>query len=75
MLCLQGFARYSVDGKWHVPHFEKMLYDQAQILRSYSEAYQATKDVHFSEIINDIVTYVTRDLRHPVRLLLIKILW
>ncbi|XP_057324268.1 spermatogenesis-associated protein 20 [Microplitis mediator] len=60
----QGFARYSVDGKWHVPHFEKMLYDQAQLLRSYSNAYIVTKDKFFSDIVDDIVTYVTRDLRH-----------
>ncbi|KAK0168869.1 hypothetical protein PV327_002632 [Microctonus hyperodae] len=60
----QGFARYSVDGKWHVPHFEKMLYDQGQLLRSYSNAYVVTKDRFFAEIIDDIVTYVTRDLRH-----------
>ncbi|XP_014217946.1 spermatogenesis-associated protein 20-like, partial [Copidosoma floridanum] len=61
----QGFARYSVDEKWHVPHFEKMLYDQGQLLRSYSEAYLATKKPFFAEITNDIVTYVVRDLRHP----------
>ncbi|XP_016842414.1 spermatogenesis-associated protein 20 isoform X1 [Nasonia vitripennis] len=61
----QGFSRYSVDGKWHVPHFEKMLYDQGQLLRSYSEAYLASKDPLFAEIVNDIVTYVARDLRHP----------
>lgn len=64
---LQGFARYSVDGKWHVPHFEKMLYDQGQLLRSYAEAYSASKDPFFAEITNDIVTYVIRDLRHHVR--------
>ncbi|XP_063995004.1 spermatogenesis-associated protein 20 isoform X1 [Diachasmimorpha longicaudata] len=60
----QGFSRYSVDGKWHVPHFEKMLYDQGQLLRSYSNAFVATKDTFYSDIIDDIVTYVTRDLRH-----------
>ncbi|XP_015590686.1 spermatogenesis-associated protein 20 isoform X2 [Cephus cinctus] len=60
----QGFARYSVDGKWHVPHFEKMLYDQGQLLRSYTDAYIAKKDAFFLETIDDIVTYVTRDLRH-----------
>lgn len=55
-----------MDGKWHVPHFEKMLYDQGQLLQSYSDAYLATKDPLFAEITNDIVTYVTRDLQHPV---------
>ena len=63
----QGFARYSVDGKWHVPHFEKMLYDQGQLLCSYTEAYLASKDPLFTEIADDIVTYVVRDLRHSVR--------
>ncbi|KAI4503518.1 hypothetical protein M0802_001740 [Mischocyttarus mexicanus] len=59
-----GFARYSVDEEWHVPHFEKMLYDQAQLLQSYTEAFLTTKDPFFAEIIDDIATYVTRDLRH-----------
>ncbi|XP_066584419.1 spermatogenesis-associated protein 20 isoform X2 [Prorops nasuta] len=61
----QGFARYSVDHKWHVPHFEKMLYDQAQLLHAYSEAYIVSKDKYFAEIIDDIATYVYSDLRHP----------
>lgn len=65
-IILQGFSRYSVDGKWQVPHFEKMLYDQGLLLRSYSEAYLASKNPLFSEIVNEIVTYVIRDLRHPV---------
>ncbi|XP_048504713.1 spermatogenesis-associated protein 20 isoform X2 [Athalia rosae] len=60
----QGFSRYSVDRKWHVPHFEKMLYDQAQLLRSYVDAFVITKDVFFSNIVDDIVQYVTRDLYH-----------
>ncbi|XP_043281243.1 spermatogenesis-associated protein 20 [Venturia canescens] len=61
----QGFSRYSVDDKWHVPHFEKMLYDQGQLLRSYADAFLATKDQFYADILDDIVTYVTRDLRHP----------
>ncbi|XP_034187865.1 spermatogenesis-associated protein 20 isoform X1 [Osmia lignaria lignaria] len=61
----QGFSRYSTDGDWHVPHFEKMLYDQGQIMKSYADAYLATKDNDFAEIIDDIATYVIRDLRHP----------
>ncbi|XP_059472029.1 spermatogenesis-associated protein 20 isoform X2 [Neocloeon triangulifer] len=60
----QGFARYSTDEKWHVPHFEKMLYDQGQLLVSFSQAYVATKDEFFREIILDIITYVNRDLSH-----------
>jgi len=62
----QGFSRYSVDGEWHVPHFEKMLYDQAQIIQAYADAYVATKDTFYSDIVDDIATYVTRDLRHKV---------
>nr|XP_031829780.1 spermatogenesis-associated protein 20 [Nomia melanderi] len=60
----QGFSRYATDGEWHVPHFEKMLYDQGQLMQSYADAYLATKNVLFAEIIDDIATYVSRDLRH-----------
>ncbi|XP_053995702.1 spermatogenesis-associated protein 20 isoform X1 [Hylaeus anthracinus] len=60
----QGFSRYSTDSEWHVPHFEKMLYDQGQLMQSYADAYLATKDVLFAEVIDDIATYVVRDLRH-----------
>lgn len=59
-----GFARYSVDGKWHVPHFEKMLYDQAQLVVSYIDAYVCTKDKFYEEIVDDILKYVNRDLGH-----------
>ena len=59
-----GFARYSTDENWHVPHFEKMLYDQGQLLVAYSQAYQATKDDKYRDVINGILKYVTRDLRH-----------
>ncbi|CAG8462636.1 12261_t:CDS:10 [Dentiscutata erythropus] len=60
-----GFHRYSTDRYWHVPHFEKMLYDQAQLLMSFVEAYAITKDQYFAEVARDIVTYVERDLRDP----------
>ncbi|CAD1473058.1 unnamed protein product, partial [Heterotrigona itama] len=60
----QGFSRYATDSEWHVPHFEKMLYDQGQLMKSYADAYLATKDNFFAEIIDDIATYVIRDLRH-----------
>ncbi|CAG8506921.1 1009_t:CDS:10 [Gigaspora rosea] len=60
-----GFHRYSTDKYWHVPHFEKMLYDQAQLLMSFVEAYTITKDQYFAEVARDIVTYVERDLRDP----------
>ncbi|KAJ9586527.1 hypothetical protein L9F63_019824, partial [Diploptera punctata] len=58
----QGFARYSTDERWHVPHFEKMLYDQAQLAVAYSSAYVATKDPFFADVVRDILTYVSRDL-------------
>lgn len=61
----QGFHRYSTDRIWHVPHFEKMLYDQGQLAVSYVDAYQITKDPLFADIATDIFTYVGRDLSHP----------
>ena len=58
-----GFHRYSVDARWHVPHFEKMLYDQAQLAISYLEAYQITHDPFYAGIARDILDYVLRDMR------------
>ncbi|CAG5131387.1 unnamed protein product [Candidula unifasciata] len=63
----QGFHRYSTDRIWHVPHFEKMLYDQGQLACSYSDAYQITRDDLYEATAQDIFTYVRRDLSHPVR--------
>lgn len=60
-----GFHRYSVDERWFVPHFEKMLYDQAQLAISYLEAYQVTHDDSFAETARGIFSYVLRDLRDP----------
>jgi uncharacterized protein YyaL (SSP411 family) len=60
-----GFHRYSVDGYWHVPHYEKMLYDQGQLLTAYVEGYQNTGIEFFAEIARSIIEYVKRDLRHP----------
>lgn len=59
-----GFHRYSVDGQWFVPHFEKMLYDQAQLAVSYLEAQQATGQPTYGWIARGILDYVTRDLTH-----------
>lgn len=59
-----GFARYSVDNDWHVPHFEKMLYDQAQLIVAYTDAYLATKDEFYADVVRDIIKYVNRDLKH-----------
>ncbi|PRP80945.1 hypothetical protein PROFUN_11274 [Planoprotostelium fungivorum] len=60
-----GFHRYSVTADWHVPHFEKMLYDQAQLLVSYSEAYLITKDPSLLHIIRECVEYVSRVMTSP----------
>lgn len=60
-----GFHRYSTDSNWLVPHFEKMLYDQALLLMAYSEAYQATKRWDFRKTVEDIVAYIERDMTSP----------
>jgi uncharacterized protein YyaL (SSP411 family) len=60
-----GFARYSVDGGWLVPHFEKMLYDNGQLVSLYAEAYQATKHELFREIVYDTIGFVERELTSP----------
>src|SRR5688572_19591491 len=60
-----GFHRYSVDAGWRVPHFEKMLYDQAQLVLAYTEAAQLTRDPFFADVAIDTLEYVRRDLTHP----------
>ena len=60
-----GFSRYSVDNFWHVPHFEKMLYDNAQLTRAYLHAWQITKDPHFKQIVIETLDFVARELTHP----------
>ncbi len=60
-----GFHRYSVDDEWHVPHFEKMLYDQAQLACAYLDAHQITRDPFFAGVARDILDYVRRDLTGP----------
>ena len=57
-----GFHRYSVDRYWHVPHFEKMLYDQAQLAVAYLDAFQITKDRQFESVACGILDYVARDM-------------
>jgi len=59
-----GFHRYSVDDRWFVPHFEKMLYDQAQLAIFYLEAFQITRDDQYASAARDIFAYVQRDLTH-----------
>ncbi len=60
-----GFHRYSVDKVWLVPHFEKMLYDQAMMTLAYSEAYGATKKPIYSDVAKKTITYVLRDMTAP----------
>jgi uncharacterized protein len=57
-----GFHRYSVDGDWRVPHFEKMLYDQAQLVQAYVDAAQVTGDPQYADVAADTLRYVQRDL-------------
>src|SRR5207244_7790903 len=60
-----GFHRYSTDSLWLVPHFEKMLYDQALLARAYLEAYQATREPAYAQTARGILDYVARDLSAP----------
>ncbi|QKG53507.1 thioredoxin domain-containing protein [Hymenobacter sp. BRD67] len=60
-----GFARYSVDAEWLVPHFEKMLYDNGQLLSLYSEAFQVTRDPLYREVVFQTVNWVRRELTNP----------
>ncbi|MEM7033936.1 MAG: thioredoxin domain-containing protein [Chloroflexota bacterium] len=57
-----GFHRYSTDERWKLPHFEKMLYDQAMLSMAYTETYQATEDDWYQQIAREIFTYVLRDM-------------
>src|SRR5262245_29883723 len=60
-----GFHRYSVDAEWRVPHFEKMLYDQAQLVLAYLDAAQTSGESFFSDVAEDTLAYVHRDLTSP----------
>ena len=60
-----GFHRYATDAKWHLPHFEKMLYDQALLIIAYTECFQITGDYLYAQIVHETITYVLRDLRSP----------
>ena len=57
-----GFARYATDSVWLVPHFEKMLYDNAQLARTYVHAWQLTRDTHYRDVALDTLTFMERDL-------------
>ena len=56
-----GFARYSVDAEWLVPHFEKMLYDNAQLTQLYLDAYLISGEARYAEVARDILAYVLRE--------------
>lgn len=58
-----GFHRYSTDRRWLVPHFEKMLYDQAMLIMAYTETYLATQKIEFRETAEEIIEYLMRDMR------------
>ena len=60
-----GFSRYSTDNFWRVPHFEKMLYDNAQLTRVYLHAWQITKDAFFKQIVIETLDFISRELTHP----------
>jgi len=60
-----GFARYAVDGVWHVPHFEKMLYDNAQLISFYSEAYLWQPDPLYQQVVEGIISFALRELTSP----------
>jgi uncharacterized protein YyaL (SSP411 family) len=60
-----GFARYSTDANWHVPHFEKMLYDNAQLVTLYALAYQATKNPLYKKTVYETIDFVTQELTSP----------
>lgn len=60
-----GFSRYSVDEQWAIPHFEKMLYDNAQLIGLYANAYRLKQDNTWKYIVTETISYTLRDLRHP----------
>jgi uncharacterized protein YyaL (SSP411 family) len=60
-----GFHRYSTDRVWLLPHFEKMLYDQALLVNAYTDAYQLTKNEEYKKTVEELLEYVLRDLTHP----------
>ncbi len=60
-----GFARYSVDERWEIPHFEKMLYDNAGLATTYLETFQLTKNPIFAQVARETLDYVLRDMTHP----------
>lgn len=60
-----GFARYSVDEEWHIPHFEKMLYDNAQLVSIYSKAFSITQNEHYKRVVYETLHFIQRVLTSP----------
>ena len=60
-----GFHRYAVDGEWKIPHFEKMLYDNAQLVRIYLDGWRLTKEERFRQVVEETLEYVRREMTHP----------
>ncbi len=60
-----GFSRYSTDMLWKVPHFEKMLYDNAQMVSLYAEAYEKTADPFYASVVHDTLGFIEREMSHP----------
>ncbi|MGH7228611.1 MAG: thioredoxin domain-containing protein [Nitrospiraceae bacterium] len=60
-----GFHRYSVDGLWLVPHFEKMLYDNAQLVRMYLDGWRLTRESRFQQVVEETLEYISREMVHP----------
>ena len=60
-----GFSRYSVDNFWRTPHFEKMLYDNAQLARVYLHAWQITGDPFFKQVVTETLDFIAREMTHP----------
>ena len=58
-----GFSRYSVDNKWHIPHFEKMLYDNAQLISLYSDAYKLTKNSLYKNVVYETISFLNSELK------------
>src|SRR5690606_7936072 len=57
-----GFSRYSTDEKWHIPHFEKMLYDNAQLISLYSNAYLVTQNKLYKEIVAETLEFIAKEM-------------
>jgi len=57
-----GFARYSTDERWLVPHFEKMLYDNALLAKTYLEAFQVTGDTAYRDVVTEVLDYIRREM-------------